>query len=81
MRIFEVGMAKQTQETSALAAQLEREILAGDNVKMPSGSVDYILEDLAKGKITREDLRKNAAAIFGAMLRSYDYKLKANENR
>lgn len=30
MRIFEVGMAKQTQETSALAAQLEREILSGD---------------------------------------------------
>ncbi len=32
MRIFEVGMAKQTQETPALAAQLERDILAG-NIK------------------------------------------------
>ncbi len=58
-----------------------REILAGDNVKMPSGSVDYILEDLAKGKINREDLQKNAAAIFGAMLKSRDYRVTADENR
>ncbi|MBO7394105.1 MAG: glycoside hydrolase family 3 protein, partial [Abditibacteriota bacterium] len=54
-----------------------KEVLAGNNVKMPSGNKEEILFDLAEGTITRAKLVENAKAIFNTLLQSHDYRMKA----
>ena len=57
-----------------------KEILAGNNIKMPGADVNYIMLGLAEGKITRKELFDNAELTFATLLRSYDYERKAEKD-
>ena len=49
-------------------SQPYKEVLAGNNTKMPLGSNDNILAALCRGDITREDLKRNAAKVMECIL-------------
>ena len=46
----------------------DREVLAGNDLKMPTGFPEYLLEALEQGRITREDMTLCAKRILRTML-------------
>ncbi|MBO7394448.1 MAG: glycoside hydrolase family 3 C-terminal domain-containing protein [Abditibacteriota bacterium] len=49
-------------------SQTYKEVLAGNNTKMPFGSVENILDALIRGDITREELKRNAVTVMRCLL-------------
>ena len=54
-----------------------KEIKAGNNLKMPSGSSNELVDACNKGRLTREDLENNAAEILNIIMKTNAFKERA----